>query len=91
MDMVTGPGLLARYEKSLQRAWRRAIVEGVLRARVIAAPHEPREEDIVLGFMLSAVPIVSKEVSTVLPGKVKSRVTGAFCHGRTTIVEFEES
>jgi hypothetical protein len=90
-DVATPFGVLSASEGNLQRAWRRALRAGVQRGRTIAGAHPLREEDIVLGIVLSAVSILDSELQLLLSGtSVRGAVSGVFCHGQPTVVAFED-
>src|SRR4051794_38094330 len=91
-SVTTVPGLLAPSEAHLRKLWRRVLRDSVYAARQAARPKAPREEDIVLGIVLAATSPIDTELRRLLaPHGADVAVTGVFCHGTPTYVEFHDA
>jgi hypothetical protein len=90
-NVATIPGLLAGAESDLRKFWLRVLRDGVFLGRREMSPKQPREEDLVFGIMLAAVASVDDELRRLAGSHaVAVAVTGVFCHGRPTHVEFRD-
>jgi hypothetical protein len=90
-SVTTVSGLLAPAEAELRKLWRRVLREGVYAGRQAAWPKKPREEDIVLGVVLAAPSPIDTALRRLLVSHGAAvAVTGVFCHGTPTYVEFDD-
>jgi hypothetical protein len=90
-SVTTVPGILAGAKPELRRIWRRALRDGVYAGRNAAGLKKPREEDFVLGIILAAIGPIDAELRTLLaPHSLDVAVSGVFCHGTPTYVDFRD-